>query len=89
MESPLEEITWGVPGDGQGLRLVLAVALLVVVCLGAIIFGDDQGEPARGERPLRCEFEDEVMVRLEGDAFDLDAGELQCVHIDELLGAPQ
>ena len=31
-----------------------------------------------------CATEDEVLVRVEADAFHLEAGQLVCVHIDHL-----
>lgn len=34
--------------------------------------------------PPACATEDEVLVRVEADAFDLDAGQLVCAHIDNL-----
>lgn len=34
--------------------------------------------------PPTCGTEDEVLVRVEGDAFDFAAGDHACVHIDHL-----
>ena len=72
-------------------RLVWLILVAIVVVLGVVVFATDRGEPARGEvyTELRCASEDEVIVRLEEDAFDLGAGALFCVHLDYLKGDPE
>ena len=86
---------WGQPGDGQGTRLFAAAALSVATIGFVFLYDGDQGEPAMDQHPApvtieqsavtpTCGVEDEVVVKVVVDAFDLDAGVLRCVHIDHL-----
>ena len=69
-------------------RLAFLLLLATATVLAVIVFATDRGEPAHGRPPLSevgCEVEDEVVVRLEADAYDLAAGALFCIHIDNLI----
>lgn len=58
--------------------IVASLILLIIVLL------TDQGEPARGERPHRCKAEDEMVVRVEEDAYTFRKGQTVCVHVDQI-----
>lgn len=76
-------LVWGNPGDGQGARLFALILAALIGALVLIVLDVDRGDPEHGEHPT-CATEDEVMVMVEDDAFDLEAGVLRCVHIDNL-----
>lgn len=84
-------IRWGKPGDGQGQRLGWLLGIALLVFSGVILFSTDEGEPAMNQITLEttpveifCASEDEVVVKVVVEAYDLDAGALRCVHIDQL-----
>ncbi len=56
----------------------LAVLVLVLAGVVALFFAEELGS----EQP--CAAEDEVMVEVKGDAFQYQAGEAVCLHIDDL-----
>lgn len=81
-------LVWGKPGDGKGARLGLLIATAIIVALFTWILTNDAGEPARYEvqpTEVRCDAEDELIVRLEEDDYDLASGALFCVHVDTLI----
>lgn len=67
-------------------RLFILTILAITLVTATWVWGNDKGEPAMHEAPMTCEAEDEVIVRLEEDAYDLAAGAMFCVHIDTIRG---
>jgi hypothetical protein len=89
-------IRWGKPGDGQGSRLGMLLAGAIVTLGMLALFATDQGNDNTGnegtvtieQAPVTpfCASEDEVMVKVVVDSYDMPAGTLRCVHIDYLEG---
>lgn len=64
------------------IRSRVACGVIVTIALILLIL-TDKGEPARGEHPPpKCAAQDEVLVSLEGDAYDMKDNSLHCIHID-------